>query len=1292
MSTIFISHSSHDAAAASEVQDRLLQWGYESIFLDFDPDRGIPAGRDWERELYRRLNACRALIALSSADSVASRWCFAEITQAKALGKPIFPLKAGPCQIEEVLTDRQIIDLTADREDGYRRLRKGLERAGLAPSFAADPSRPPYPGMSAFGAADAAYFFGRDDEIAATLERLAQMRRHGEPRLALVLGASGCGKSSLIRAGVVPRLTRDAERWLVVPPFRPGDRPVESAAQALAELFQRLGNGRDWRSLRDLIHHGAGAWSELCADLTLLAGAREASVVIVLDQLEEALTGTDPSGTDLLLSGLLETAGSSGGPPLVLATLRSDFLNDWQRRPGVEDQAFATLPLGPMPAARLALVIEEPANLKGLELEPGLVQRILSDTASGTALPLLAFTLRELYERCRDRGRFELDVYERELGGIEGSVGKMAAEAVHQGSLQGEAERALRGAFLRMVRLNEEGQYARRSARWDELPRTARPLLKRLIDNRLLVTGGEGEERRIEVAHEALFAAWPTLKQWLDEERGRLLWRRRLRADQTEWEHHGRDPGSLLQGAALAEARTWVERRREDLETADKEFVAASLDAESRRRRRRRLLQVGAGLIGVTLLGLGAWAIHLQRQSASTEKLAAARDLAIKAEQITARGAEEIQLRALLATAALQRFVALGERSPEADLTLRRSLSLLPSRMGVYPREGRTVAATAFGPGPQELTLAVDGRLEVAIIDRRDGSATEHRLQLSGVQGHPRVSVSGDGRRFAAAFSGTNVDPRGTVYLWWIGRPDPVARFPFHGRLEHLEIAGETGFLAVKGSEDEAIELYRPDGTSLGAVPGSVYAPSFSPDGRHLAVPGPEGGVWRIGDELPSPPLPVRRYGDEGIIRSAFFSSAGGHVGQIRALRSARATYFEMSSLDTGDFQRRAPLTTWTTGRPLALSAGGRYLAISAGQNVEIHRLETDQTARIHLGDRSGAVNSLQFHPERDELVIAGRGIEPQVWRLTSDTYTAQVQAASSVQDIRFVEGESPSLLASLGWQGGSEAEAAGERGLDLRVFDVARGHEIAELRVREAAGAATLTPDGRYLLTADQRGTVKLRNVTGGAPFTFQREGPVELLGLSHDRRLLVAAGEGEVSVWTLPEARRRRFEYPGSARSLELGPLGRFLLTDDRRITHAGTRGERRETLERMYDLDTGAEVTGPDREARRWTNLEAIEALAGGYSSGVTDPETAVVWTADNEVHARIEEAEPIQLTAVASTGDHLATATSSGLIRFWPLAHETLIDIACQRLTPDLYEHRWREYLPQEEARAVCADQP
>jgi hypothetical protein len=164
MASIFLTHSSQDNEVALDLSHRLKELGFESLFLDFDPDSGIEAGRDWERELYRNLKLAGAVIVLCSPSSMASRWCFVEIAQAKALGKAIFPIAISPCQVENILHDRQVIDLTALGVDGAcRRLLDSLRAAGLdaADSFHWDSKRPPFPGLNYFDAEDAAIYFGR---------------------------------------------------------------------------------------------------------------------------------------------------------------------------------------------------------------------------------------------------------------------------------------------------------------------------------------------------------------------------------------------------------------------------------------------------------------------------------------------------------------------------------------------------------------------------------------------------------------------------------------------------------------------------------------------------------------------------------------------------------------------------------------------------------------------------------------------------------------------------------------------------------------------------------------------------------------------------------------------------------------------------------------------------------------------------------------------------------------------------------------------------------------------------
>src|SRR3954451_22241063 len=250
VSSIFVSHHSRDDAAACTLCDWLHNEGHAGVFLDHGAEAGIAGGEPWEERLYTELRRCRALIALVGPDWLASPWCVAEADHAQALRKPVLPLRIKPIDPAQyadkappVLRRVQSIDWDQS-EEAHERLRRGLLTAGLDPrkSFLLREDRPPYPGLATFQREDAAVYFGREQEGTGPLALLRECRAPSRSRLVLVQGASGTGKSSLLRAGVLPRLERDPENWLVVPPFRPLRDPFQSLTDALAievEVTQR---------------------------------------------------------------------------------------------------------------------------------------------------------------------------------------------------------------------------------------------------------------------------------------------------------------------------------------------------------------------------------------------------------------------------------------------------------------------------------------------------------------------------------------------------------------------------------------------------------------------------------------------------------------------------------------------------------------------------------------------------------------------------------------------------------------------------------------------------------------------------------------------------------------------------------------------------------------------------------------------------------------------------------------------------------------------------------------------
>lgn len=626
MSTIFLSHSSRDNVIAEQIKIRLNDWGHRSVFLDFDPEHGIPAGRDWEKELYANLRECRAVIVLCSHASMGSRWCFAEMAHAKALGKDVFPIKIDDCIVDPILTGNQVIDATTNWGQAYQRLANGLLKAGLDPKdlFDWDGTRPPYPGLPAFQEQDAAIFFGRDKEIREEQALLNRLQQFGGPRLILMLGASGSGKSSLMRAGLLPRLKRD-QRWVVIDPFRPLKAPCDELAVVLSQRFSQnkqagMALPTDMAHVRDRIRlnehdpkQSSDMFLQLLKELRETVGAREATVLLLIDQCEELLTVDANEEGDRFLAFLRALLDREDSRLMMLATLRSDFLGSFQDHPAMRGLRVETFPVPQMEVDDFASVIEGPARVAGLELGPGLVQAMVSDTKTSDALPLLAFTLRELYEGFGEDKRLTLEDYRDQLGRLDGCIAR-AAEAVLSAKPLSEGQVSdLRTAFLSMVRVNDRDQYAKQPVQWNDLPAAIHEVLERFVSVRLLISGGAEKGRTLEVVHEALFRAWPRLAEWLKDNKAFLVWQQRLRGSIKQYEEGTRKPDFLLRGFSLTEALEWLKKKPEYFSPDERHFVTASQNRKSRNR------MITGALVGLLLVLIGGPTAWLWKEEVTVE-------------------------------------------------------------------------------------------------------------------------------------------------------------------------------------------------------------------------------------------------------------------------------------------------------------------------------------------------------------------------------------------------------------------------------------------------------------------------------------------------------------------------------------------------------------------------------------------------------------------------------------------------------------------------------------------------
>jgi formylglycine-generating enzyme required for sulfatase activity/energy-coupling factor transporter ATP-binding protein EcfA2 len=554
MGTIFISHSSKDNAWATRLRNWLQgsenkqhpEQRYQSLFLDFDPEQGIPVGRSWRETLYEKLQLCRAVIVIGSAAYGESQWCLAELGVAMASGKLVLPVRIDASAPLRLLSETQRtpllpIDLDPHRPQGWRQLERGLEalswqeRLDWPPEH--EPGAAPFPGLSCFERQHAPVFFGQEevrDKLLTAIRRLTAR----QSRLLLILGASGCGKSSLLRAGVMPWLAgQEPSRWIVMDPFRPEQEPFKALQAALAEAHQglrqpapaELARTAEPASTAQLLH-------QQLRGLRLATGRQDARVVIAIDQFEELLARHGERGdglaaeADAFLSLLAELLAIQGSQVLILATLRSDFYGLLQLHPSaLHRRAGDPIPLGPLDGAGFRQVIEGPAQRLGLGLELGLSDRLLRDTPTGDALPLLAFTLRELWDGRIASAGLTLKQYE-DFGGLAGAVQRKAEEVLAtSGATEEEIEALERACIDHLVRLTSDGQAAKQPAPLQALPPASRRLVGLFVEARLLVAGKGAAGDQVEIAHEALLRTWPKLVGWIDKGREALLQRLRVR-------------------------------------------------------------------------------------------------------------------------------------------------------------------------------------------------------------------------------------------------------------------------------------------------------------------------------------------------------------------------------------------------------------------------------------------------------------------------------------------------------------------------------------------------------------------------------------------------------------------------------------------------------------------------------------------------------------------------------------------------------------------------------------------
>lgn len=1089
----------------------------------------------------------------------------------------------------------------------------------------------PYKGLNYFDEADADLFVGREALTSKLTERLLSLTQNGSTtpsRFLAVVGASGSGKSSLVRAGLVPSL-----RWN--PASSEWDIHILTpTANPLASLAESLGQD----SLADEMLNSTQGLKRFANP--------EKPLLLVIDQFEEtfALCRSEEERV-AFINNLLTAASDPDGKVVVVITLRADFYahcaNYVQLRGALATQQEY---IGAMNTDEMRRAIEEPARRGRWEFEPGLVDLLLHDVGREPgALPLLSHALMETWQRRRAR-MMTLGGY-ASSGGVRGAISE-TAESVFVDQFTPEQRAIARRIFLRLTELSEETSASdtRRRASFNELilkpeeAATTQHVLKTLADARLIITS----EDSAEVAHEALIREWHTLRTWLEENREGLRLHRHLTDSAQEWQVSNRESDILYRGARLAQAVEWASSHQEEMNDLEREFLAESrahaeretIEKETRRQReleaaqklaevegkraeeqaqaasqlRKRAMYLRVAFLAAIVLTVTAVFFGIQSQRAS--RVAASRELAAAS---IANLESDPERSILLALEAIKRSHTLEAENAlhQAVMTSRiyRVFPVhepgVPVYMDLSPNSKRIVTASidgtvklistqmgqtlltlpgqyaVFSPNGQIIaTVLADGKVKLWDAD------SENEIQVPGpIEAMNSVHFSPDGKRLVTVTNGNL--PR----IWDVETGSELRQFPGHLDFVSLAVFSPDSSRILTASDDGTARIWNAlTGEELLALTHDdwVWHAAFSADGKRVVTSSSAHAfVWNAetGEKL------FTLNGYVSTVHVAAFSPDG-------------------SMLATGSYDRKIIVWDANTGEALFTLAGHTGSVFSLAFSADGAKLFSggdDGTLRIwDVTLERGEALTIPF-PQRGEKILftpngsvlaAITGGELKLWNADNgnelrnfssdgrfvtafalspngsllaaarDDFTVTLYNPGSTADLRHWSAHT-GLINALAFSPDSKRLATGSSDYKAILWDVANETPTLLFTFNLPVGVQSLAfnSDGTRLVIGLQNGTVRVRDFSTGDDILNlnAHEDTVTSVAFSADDRLLITASlDGTARIWDAKTGAERQ------------------VLTHTNTVTAAGFNldGTRVATASRdgttkLWDLETGQEL---------------------------------------------------------------------------------------------------------------------
>jgi WD40 repeat protein len=1290
-----MSHSSRDNRQAIavvrwlEAEDPSLSG---EVFLDLDQTTGIRTGQRWTEALWRANARCEAVICLLSGSWAASPECRAEFRQAEGTGKPILCARIETFDEADATSAWQRCDLFGDGpavaidigdgqapvellESGLQRLLAGLRAVGVgADSFAwppaADPDRSPYRGWQPLESADAAIYFGRDTQIVRALDELRQMRDDGRESIFVILGPTGVGKSSFLRAGLLPRLDRDDHNYLSMPIVRPA-RHTLTGDNGLAHSIHglRAGVGLTTPSLGEIKNGVTDAgqvrrWlTEAATEATNRRSDAEESqppptLVLPLDQAEELFgsnAGAEAQGLLALLSALLTAAG----PPvlLVVVTIRSDRYEPLQTAPqlsAVQSHLFDRLK--PLPPAQFAEVICGPARRAAeagsrFAISPELVEQLVEDASQGAdTLPLLALTLSRLYgDYSGSQSAVTITQYEA-MGGIHGVVQtEIDALLSADPAARDDELRRLRSAFIPWLATvdSETERPMRRIGRWADLSEDSHTLVDAFVSRRLLVKGERDGQVVVEVALESLLEQWDQLAGWLREEAADLRDTDALERAQVAWERNGRRDDWLLDGERLAGAENLCTQTGFGVRLQPAgEFVLASRRhanqkledakhaAESHAKSLRRRSQVLSALMVLVVVAAAGLVYNLNRARAAENRAMQETVKAVTAKLIG-------QSRAMLGGTqqggdrrALQQILAAEAFSPGSDPDALLNTVVDERQLLKTIRTPNRIKDLAVSPDGTEVAVAgSDGRIRR--WEMSSGKAIGEFSADGDTKDVDSVTYSRDGRWLATA------GEDGIARIWDVHTGSQRALDD--GKTDAWAAAfSPDASLVATGSKDGTVRLWK---TTTGEQVGEpihvhdgvgVWA-AFSPDGKTLVSQGFDGDVrlWDAATRLPRMPQMPRLSGPA--ISLAFTGDnrlvALSMILGTQSGPSALGTQIQIVDIDMGRVLMAGPVESGpSAAQGMASTRDGRHLATATADN-RIHLLDPASGTDIGspITSHGGSIQALALSPDASRLISA-TDTELKVWPTEADPSIGNPLPGA---DDRY-------QAVAVSPDGKTVATRDPRNYSDIALWQIDTGARTSSISTgqRGPASALAFRPDGRVIAAADGADfSVRQYDVASRAPVGHPLTGPTDIvmaLAMSPDGHHIAAGGQGgQAWLWDTT----RQPVHPGKRLPVNSDVIGTVAFSAD---------GQRLLAVSPLHTAGGGGE-----------SNAD----VGHPFTTTVLAPSSAQVWNTDTgepvgpaitgrtgtptDVAMKTDDHPPISAGSISPDGKRIAVASPNAV---------------------------------------------